>query len=356
MCLLINQPATAPALTTAWLADFFDYNADGVGVMYSENDCLVIEKILPKTSADFVAFYQKHIQGKQCAFHLRMRTHGATDLDNCHPYQVLNHADHGIDLALMHNGILSTGNSADTSKSDTWHYIKNYLVPMLEKNPDFFLSPAFAEIVAGHIGSGNKFILMDNLGRTVTVNKSAGVYWGGLWLSNTYAWSAPATTSKTAPAGRRVSKLAKKAKAQVDTPPEIKQAYQPSYYSYGNASNWKATGATVINKAYDDRAWQNQRAYDDYATDTAIWSNYDDTISEYFLAFEDLDLADAAKVSLNSCLDFCEIYGLEAFSEICEMVMDFDISQDWFINLMTNPNKARQAFSWLKPLKQTEGA
>ena len=220
MCLLINQPTTAPVLPAHWLSDFFSYNSDGVGVMYSENNCLITEKILPKTDAEFIAFYNAHIAGKDCAYHLRMRTHGDTDLENCHPYIVLNHAEHGMDLALMHNGILSTGNKADPSKSDTWHYIRDYLRPMLAGNPEFFLHPAFSKIVGDHIGSGNKFVLMDNAGRVATINQNAGVFWGGLWLSNTYAWTAPTNTSKTAPVNKKAHKLAKLATQQVNTPPE----------------------------------------------------------------------------------------------------------------------------------------
>ena len=116
-----------------------------------------------------------------------MRTHGDIDLDNCHPYPILNRLEHGIDLWLMHNGILATGNKADESKSDTWHYIEDYLKPMLSANPDFAFHSSFSEIVGDHIGSSNKFILMDNEGRQTIINQSAGVYWAGLWLSNTYA-------------------------------------------------------------------------------------------------------------------------------------------------------------------------
>ena len=96
-----------------------------LGVMYAEGGKLIVKKILPKTAKDFESFYNKEITGRFCAFHLRMKTHGDINLDNCHPYEVLNQQEHGIDLWLMHNGILSTGNASDETKSDTWHYIKN---------------------------------------------------------------------------------------------------------------------------------------------------------------------------------------------------------------------------------------
>ncbi len=222
MCLLVTQNKTSPILSDAWLSDFYSFNGDGVGVMFAHHGELVIKKMIPNTAQEFINFYRENIQGRDCAFHLRMRTHGDIDLLNCHPYEVLNKAEHGIDLWLMHNGVLSTGNKADTTKSDTWHYIQNYLKPMLSGNPDFAFHPAFKALIEDHIGSSNKFVLMDNEGRQVVINQSAGVYWGGLWLSNTYAWSA-SKSAKNHPVNL------KKAKKQVAETPAPKYAYAPSY-------------------------------------------------------------------------------------------------------------------------------
>jgi predicted glutamine amidotransferase len=191
MCLLVLQSNTSPAISPEWLADFYSYNSDGVGVMYSENNQLITKKYLPESSADLIDFYQENIQGRNCAFHLRMRTHGDIDMRNCHPYQVLNQAEHGVDMHLMHNGVLDTGNAKDVTRSDTYHYIKDYLRPLLARDPDFAFTNKFKRLIGKRIGSFNKFVLMDNQGRCAVVNQDAGVYWSGLWLSNTYAWTAP---------------------------------------------------------------------------------------------------------------------------------------------------------------------
>lgn len=191
MCLLITQNESSERLGKSWLADFYSYNGDGLGVMYAEKGKLKVIKALPKTTGEVVHFYRDHIQGRVCAWHLRMRTHGATDYDNCHPYEVLNKREHGLDLWLMHNGVLSTGNASDTTRSDTWHYIRDYLRPILAANPDLAFLPEFQEIIAKHIGASNKFVLADNLGRMATINRASGVEWRGHWMSNTYAWTAP---------------------------------------------------------------------------------------------------------------------------------------------------------------------
>ena len=190
MCLLVTQPEG-----TTWDADFIKgvylKNRDGVGVMYAENNTLHTVKLVPHTLRDFENFFAEDIQGKACAWHARMQTHGDIDITNCHPYQVLDDSV-GYPLCLMHNGVLHTDNRKDVTKSDTWHYIRDYLRPMLEKNPEFFLTPAFADLVGTHIHN-NRFVLLDAYGSMVTVNEYQGVEYNGAWLSNTYAWDTTGT-------------------------------------------------------------------------------------------------------------------------------------------------------------------
>jgi hypothetical protein len=159
--------------------------------MYAENNTIFIKKSLPKTFAEFSEFYEANIKGRACAWHMRMRTHGLIDLTNCHPYEVISQ-DEGYPLWLMHNGVLHTGNELDATKSDTWHYINDYLRPMLLKNPEWFTSPQFNEMVGEHIGS-NRFALLDAYGNMTVVNKEQGIEHNGAWLSNTYAWDTAGT-------------------------------------------------------------------------------------------------------------------------------------------------------------------
>ena len=317
MCLLVNQKATSPALSDEWLKDFYASNSDGVGVMYADGGTLIIEKALPSSEKAFIKFYRKHIQGKACAYHLRMRTHGNTDLENCHPYQVLNQSEHGLDLWLMHNGILHTGNKADTTKSDTWHYIRDYLRPMLAANPDFAFHPSFAEIVGEHIGDSNKFVLMDNQGRSATINEKAGVYWAGLWLSNTYAWSASASALD------KPYEDVELAKAHAgEQPVKYDPLKTPLSSYYGNDP-----------VGYPDEMY--------------------DEIESFIQEMEIEGLAVASQVSYNAILDFIDGFGYESFSEIAYMALDHQISEEWFVLVMTNHNKALEAFPWLSRQKST---
>lgn len=182
MCLLVQQ-TTASMFSDEFLADVYNKNQDGLGVMYAEDSKLHIFKCLPANAAEFIDFYRKHADGKNCVWHARMQTHGDIDFDNCHPYKVTD------DVWLAHNGILSTGNAADTSKSDTWHFIHNFIRPALIGNPELLTDKAWQKFVGEIIGRSNKFALVRNDGEVVVINAAAGVNYENAWLSNTYAWS-----------------------------------------------------------------------------------------------------------------------------------------------------------------------
>jgi len=198
MCLLHTHNADTK-LSDEWIKDFYIINPDGIGVMYSENDeagvpRLVVKKFLPKTAADAVQIYNENIKGRDCAVHWRMATHGDIDMVNCHPYEVVGY-DQADPIYFMHNGVLSNGNWKDKSKSDTWWYAHDYLKPLLDPSmggdPNLAFKAPFKEILGDSIGSSNKFVLMDRFGNMAIINEDAGVHWNGMWLSNTYAWSAP---------------------------------------------------------------------------------------------------------------------------------------------------------------------
>lgn len=190
MCLIVHHKL-GTVFPQDEIVDWYSRNQDGYGVMYAENGTLKFVKGIGVLD-DWLKFYDKH-KHRECVFHLRMQTHGDVDLVNCHPYPVFGFEGEGstdFPMLLMHNGILNTGNKADSSKSDTWHYIRDYLRPMLRNNAEFTFTNAFHNVVGSHITSANRFVFMDALGRVQIVNKSTGVEHRDCWFSNTYAWSA----------------------------------------------------------------------------------------------------------------------------------------------------------------------
>ena len=108
---------------------------------------------------------------------------------NAHPYEVLNKAEHGIDLWMVHNGILSGVSADQKHMSDTWHFIRDTMRPMLASFPELLRNPAFIELVEDRIGASNKLVFMDSFGTITTINEAAFHNFSGAKLSNTYAWS-----------------------------------------------------------------------------------------------------------------------------------------------------------------------
>lgn len=184
MCLL--QTATSIALRTVLLntpgliEDIYKSNADGIGIMYATADGLKVRKALPKNPAEARKFIEKMpTDDRQVALHWRWRTHGDINLEQCHPYAIAE------GVAMMHNGILHTGNKADVSKSDTWHFIEDYLKTL---SIDALHDSKLCDMVGEFIGQ-NKFAIMSGDGRLTVINKDQGVEYNGVWYSNTYAWS-----------------------------------------------------------------------------------------------------------------------------------------------------------------------
>jgi predicted glutamine amidotransferase len=339
MCLLLTQQSTSPALTNEWLTDFYSYNSDGLGVMRSEGGKLIVQKILPKSADELIAFYRENIQGYDCAWHLRMRTHGATDLINCHPYEILNQQEHGIDLWLMHNGILHTGNKADTSKSDTFHYIADYLRPMLAKNPDFAFSDAFSDLIGDHIGVSNKFVIMDNHNRMAVVNESEGVYWGGLWLSNEYAWTASKTSTKKPDydTAWHYEQIAEK--------PEVK-SWKTSHYS-NDPVGQSFPYSYHDGEYYDRTSYDTQNYYKGYGASTT-WS--EDILDEVEILLEDLHEAgfkDVSMTPLDVVIEFLDRYSPEAFYDLAMMSLDGRLPEEDLLQCLYDYDFAEGYFPWL---------
>lgn len=188
MCLIIsgnaNKIRTVLLNTPNMLEDIFKSNSDGIGFMYGSKKGLKVIKVLPKNMQETRDFIGRiPTDDRDFAIHFRMTTHGDTDLSNCHPYEVAKNK-----MAMMHNGILTTGNAADRSKSDTWHFIKDYLASPIQAFPELAYNEAYLTMVAELIGN-NRFVFMNNEGRMSHVNYDQGIEHDGLWFSNTYAWS-----------------------------------------------------------------------------------------------------------------------------------------------------------------------
>ena len=292
MCLIItgksNKIRATLTETKGLLGDIYTTNPDGIGIMYATTKGLKISKTLPKNIAEAQSFINRLPNDeRELAIHFRWTTHGNTDMDNCHPYDVLT----GY-VAMMHNGILHTGNTADTTKSDTWHFIKDYLSEAVHECPPLVHNKGFLTMIADFIGD-NRFVFMDGEGRMSHVNYDQGVEHEGMWFSNTYAW----TPSRLIPSYKTSTKKSYK-------------SYYPSMYGLGydddvEINDWNSSfNVTKQDKDKDIRAMalatevEDPTPYRYIPVHSADWVEDDAYVDDAFQDAEEFFSLDPAEMAM----------------------------------------------------------
>lgn len=181
MCIAIYKPEAIELLPET-LKNCWNANPDGAGFMFSKNKKLVVIKGLMNFET-FLETYEEH-KSKECILHFRIRTHGASDAYNTHPFLI------DENLGMVHNGIMSNiCTKSDQTKSDTWHFTETHLAQFRKDNPLFFLNPHYKDIIESFIGY-SKLIFMDNLGNVEIFNESKGFWNSKCWFSNS-SWETP---------------------------------------------------------------------------------------------------------------------------------------------------------------------
>lgn len=180
MCLIMYKKTGE--LDYEWFINAQSINADGLGVMYIENDRLKIEKAIDLQEQDLLFQKVNKMAGAK-TIHLRFSTGGKTNEENCHPFELLN-KDLGdpFDLAVMHNGIIDI--CSDIDYSDTYYYVEIILKPMLKQNPFLIYASHFKDLVEMSIGNGNKLLFRDSNDNIIVFNEKIGTWKLGTWLSN----------------------------------------------------------------------------------------------------------------------------------------------------------------------------
>jgi glutamine amidotransferase len=173
MCIAIYKPKDSK-ISQATLQECFRSNPDGAGFMYAHNKELVMEKGF-FTFNDFWEAYKKH-EKKQAVLHFRIKTHGAIDEANCHPFLV------NKSLGFVHNGVISGFGVGE--QSDTNHFNEEIIKPLVSKwgNLSIF-QPAMKNLIEARIGY-SKLIFLDRHGNCNIFNESKGVWDKGVWYSN----------------------------------------------------------------------------------------------------------------------------------------------------------------------------
>jgi predicted glutamine amidotransferase len=177
MCLIVHKPRDV-AVPERLLASAAEYNPHGAGLLALDGQGgYAMERSAeadPATLRDWARAYRQ----RECVFHFRYRTRGEIDLENAHPLPVVD------DVYLFHNGTLPLELHA-TGRSDSWHFARDYLAPLLGGRRALLGDATFRRMVEAAIGPQNRAVLVDaRRAQVVVFNRERGVEVDGIWLSN----------------------------------------------------------------------------------------------------------------------------------------------------------------------------
>jgi len=173
-----------------------EVNNDGYGMtIINDGKFETIRNITPNKPDDLMKRLEDardHVR----MVHLRFRTDGDISMENCHPFEVLNKNDHGIDIQFMHNGVIHDFSGGKEAASDTYRFNELVLKPLLKRSvlaledPTTWHEDAFVRMVLSkYAGVSNVFAVFDPIGGHIITNKNRGASYEGWWASNEYSFN-----------------------------------------------------------------------------------------------------------------------------------------------------------------------
>lgn len=176
MCVIAIQPRGIQ-ISKEHLQNCWDNNNHGAGIMYSVGGKIIVKKEMKSFDKFYNHIEEASKHDTSVVIHFRIATSGGINDYNCHPFKV--HKN----LYFCHNGILDIDVPKDSKENDT-QIFNNALMKPLPYN--FYKNNAIMNVLEYTIGSGNKFVFLDDKGDFYILNEKAGE-WSedGAWFSNT---------------------------------------------------------------------------------------------------------------------------------------------------------------------------
>lgn len=151
----------------------------------------------PDEIIEYMDKYKDHVQ----FIHLRYKTKGKTNIENCHPFTVLKTTN--TDIQFMHNGTLS--GFGTESLSDSGDFVNKILSPLTKSYVNTFglekglEEESYNKIIEEFCGHVSSFVLYDNLGRVAFYGAKGFSHDNDTWWSsNNYSFNkAHRTPTKT---------------------------------------------------------------------------------------------------------------------------------------------------------------
>ena len=170
MCIIIAKDKKSRIPTEKELKNSFEWNNDGAGFMYVDNNKVVIDKGY-MTWESFIKRYKTLLQkynnfkNKSLVIHCRIGTSGKNTKGNTHPYPITNNTRllktkkmSRLDVAIVHNGIIRDYGTRH-GLNDTQEYISKFLYPIYRNYKDFYKNEDLLDGIEKMTGS--KFAILD---------------------------------------------------------------------------------------------------------------------------------------------------------------------------------------------------
>jgi hypothetical protein len=118
--------------------------------------------------------------------HFRLATHGKTDKNNCHPFDLRDFGGHSNHkpVAVIHNGIFYDAANDQKQWSDTWHICRDVLHPLWLRDPDCFSKPEYVTLGDSFVSTSNKLLFLNADGECAIWGEGNGHWKDGIWYSN----------------------------------------------------------------------------------------------------------------------------------------------------------------------------
>jgi len=174
MCIALYKPE-GKTISKETLQECFANNSDGAGFVYVKDGKLVMEKGF-FTFDSFYDAYLPHME-HQALIHFRIKTHGAVDETNCHPFMITKN------FAFIHNGTIS--GHGEKNFSDTYMFNEEILKPLVNQYGIKALWQPFMQTLMEDYIGWSKLIFLDSKGNYIIYNEAKGEWADGVWYSNT---------------------------------------------------------------------------------------------------------------------------------------------------------------------------
>lgn len=166
MCIIVCKKAGIQMPDRQILKNCFNYNSDGVGIMWNKDGEVHIRKgFMTWNSFDsFLSELENQIDINKSAVctHFRIKTHGKTSPQNCHGFCISNRVkdlkllELTTDIGVMHNGIIPI--KPIRNLSDTQTYILKQLYNIKKAHPRFLENNRIMSKIEKEIGSKMTFL------------------------------------------------------------------------------------------------------------------------------------------------------------------------------------------------------